>query len=201
MEETVAQLHIRLFDIEPVIWRKIEFPVTGSLKMLHDAIQAAMGWQDEHLWEFAVDDTRYGITDPEWPDDNLFVAKNIKLSSLIERDVKSLIYIYDFGDNWRHAIDIEQTGAGEAGQGYPRFVDGAQNTPPEDAGGTPGFEYFLESIGDPQHPEHDERLQWYEDSYGGSYDPDMVDEVAITRRLKAIAKKRAFGKQAAANLN
>lgn len=38
--ETVARLHVVLNDIEPAIWRRVDVPVTASLKMLHDTVQA-----------------------------------------------------------------------------------------------------------------------------------------------------------------
>jgi hypothetical protein len=51
-DETIARLRISLDDIDPEMWRTVDMPIAGSLKMLHDVIQAAMGWQDYHLWEF-----------------------------------------------------------------------------------------------------------------------------------------------------
>jgi Plasmid pRiA4b ORF-3-like protein len=36
-------------------------PTSIKLKVLHDIIQAVMGWFDYHLWEFAIDKQRYGL--------------------------------------------------------------------------------------------------------------------------------------------
>jgi len=36
--ETIARLHLVLDDIEPAIWRRVDVPVTASLKMLHDVV-------------------------------------------------------------------------------------------------------------------------------------------------------------------
>lgn len=52
MTEEVARLHIALADTIPTVWRRIDFPVDANLKLLHDAIQCAMGWLDCHLWDF-----------------------------------------------------------------------------------------------------------------------------------------------------
>jgi len=54
--ETIARLHIVLNDIEPAIWRRVDMPIAASLKMLHDIVQAAMGWEDCHLWHFEAGD-------------------------------------------------------------------------------------------------------------------------------------------------
>jgi len=50
--ETIATLRIDLIDSDPPIWREIEVPVAMTLKQLHGIIQAAMDWEDAHLWEF-----------------------------------------------------------------------------------------------------------------------------------------------------
>lgn len=41
--ETIARLRISLKDVDSEIWRTVDVPVTGSLKMLYDVIQGAMG--------------------------------------------------------------------------------------------------------------------------------------------------------------
>ncbi len=191
-DETIARLRISLNDTDPEIWRVVDVPLTASLKMLHDIVQAAMGWQDYHLWEFETGDRRYGLPDPEWPDDELAAAKNIKLGALIERGVREMTYTYDMGDNWEHAIAVEAVRPGDPDAKYPRFIDGARRCPPEDVGGAPGYENFLEAIADPDHEEHGELRQWY----GGPYDPDDIDELITKRRVAAIAIRRAAGKAA-----
>ncbi|HKX22352.1 MAG TPA: plasmid pRiA4b ORF-3 family protein [Rhizorhapis sp.] len=194
MTDTIARLHIALGDTDPLIWRRVDMHVEGSLKMLHDVIQGAMGWLDYHLWEFELGDRRYGIPDPEWPDDSLFAAKNTKLKSLLDRGVRQFLYTYDMGDNWEHIITVEAVMEGEADTKYPRYVDGARRGPPEDVGGIPGFEAFLEAICDPQHPEHREATDWHFDSYGEAFEPDTIDLLAAKRRIGDIAKRRAAGK-------
>ena len=190
--ETVARLRISLNDTDPEIWRPVDVPTAASLKMLHDIMQAAMGWEDYHLWEFEAGERPYGPLDPEWPDDDLAAAKNIKLGALIDRGVRELFYTYDMGDNWHHYIAIETIGPGEPDTKYPRFVDGACRCPPEDVGGTPGYENFLDAIADPNHEEHVEVLEWY----GGPFDPTTFDELIAKRRVAAIAIRRAVGKAA-----
>jgi pRiA4b ORF-3-like protein len=52
--DRIATLRIDLLDSDPPIWREIEVPVSMTLKELHAVVQAAMEWEDAHLWEFAV---------------------------------------------------------------------------------------------------------------------------------------------------
>ncbi len=194
MIETVARLRIVLADTDPFIWRRVDVPVDANLKMLHDVIQGAMGWLDYHLWEFEADDKRYGVPDPDWPDDRLFAAKNTKLRTLLDRDVHQFLYTYDMGDNWEHIVTVEAVRDGEAGTKYPRYVEGERRAPPEDCGGTPGFEAFLEAVTDPRHPEHEDATEWHQGCYGKPFDPDEIDERDAKLSIGAIAKRRAAGK-------
>jgi hypothetical protein len=194
MTDIIARLHIVLADSDPSIWRRVEVPVDASLKMLHDAIQGAMGWLDCHLWEFEAGDKRYGVIDPDWPDDRLFAAKNIKLKALLDRDVRQFLYTYDMGDNWEHIVTVEAVEEGQPRTKYPRYVEGEHRAPPEDCGGTPGFEAFLDAVSDPRHPEHDDATEWHLGCYGKAFDPNEIDERDAKLRIGAIAKRRAAGK-------
>ena len=196
MTDTIARLRITLSDTDPEIWRIVDVPVEASLKMVHDIIQAAMGWQDYHLWEFEADERRYGLPDREWPDDTLTAAKNTKLMTLIDRGIRQLDYTYDMGDNWHHTIIIEAVEPGQPDTKYPRYIDGARRCPPEDCGGTPGFENFLAAIANPKHEDHAELIEWYDACYRGTYHPETIDELITKRRVGAIAIRRAAGKAA-----
>ena len=193
-DETIARLRISLDDIEPEIWRTVDMPVAGSLKMLHDVIQAAMGWRDYHLWEFEAGERRYGLPDPDWTDGELTAAKNVKLAALIDRGIRDLTYTYDMGDDWRHTIVIEAVGPGQPTVKYPRYIDGARRAPPEDVGGVPGFENFLDAIASPKHPEHKDIIDWHFEGYGCGFNPDTVDDLPAKLRVGEIAKRRAAGK-------
>ena len=188
--ETIARVHIVLNDIQPTIWRQVDVPVTASLKMLHDIVQAAMGWESYHLWHFDAGGRRYGVPDQAWPDHGMVAARNVKLAALLDRGVRELLYTYDMGDDWRHTITVEGVGPSEPDQQYPRFVDGERRCPPEDVGGLPGFEMFLDAMADPTHEEHHRLREWY----GGPYNPDDIDERTTRRALAAIASRRYAGK-------
>lgn len=133
------------------------FPLTTSLKGLHEVIQAAMLFENYHLFQFDVGEKRYGIPDPEWEYRSATIdAKNIKLGALIERGINKLAYTYDFGDNWQHSVTIEGVASADPTLDYPRFVDGSHRAPPEDVGGVPGFQEFLEAMTKPHHSITDE---------------------------------------------
>lgn len=189
--DRIARLHIQLDDVEPAIWRRVEVPLTSTLKAVHAVIQAAMLFEDYHLFQFEIGDRRYGYPDPDWGDE-MRDARYIRLSAILARGETRFTYTYDFGDDWRHSVVVEEVVAADPMVDYPRFVDGARRAPPEDVGGPPGFEEFLDAMADTKHPEHDSVMTWY----GRAFEPDNVGLDAITARLAKLARRRAQGKAA-----
>lgn len=147
MIEPVARIRIELQDLKAKIWRRVDVPLSTSLAALHDVIQIAMGWTDSHLHEFEVGGRVYGMSYPELQLDEREVYKtsSVRLGTVVERGVDRFLYVYDFGDDWRHDVIVEEVRKGEAGIEYPGFVAGAGRCPPEDVGGTRGFISFLEA--------------------------------------------------------
>lgn len=189
--EQIARIRISLNHIAPEIWRRVEVPLGTRLKGLHDVIQAAMGWQDYHLFEFRIAEKRYGIPEGKW-DREILQAKSIKLAVLVSKGVNRFDYVYDFGDDWEHTIAIESVVDADPALKYPCFVAGARRAPPEDVGGPPGFFDFLEAMVNPKHSEHRHLVEWY----GKPYDPDDLDLLNLRLRLSALAKRRHAGKLA-----
>ena len=48
----LVRLRISLCNVKPTAWRRILVPAAIRLDHLHRVIQAAMGWEDAHLWSF-----------------------------------------------------------------------------------------------------------------------------------------------------
>lgn len=172
MSDSVIRLKIELDDTDPPIWRVIEVPAAISLEDLHRIVQAAMGWEDEHLFAFQVGREQ--------------VASRVRLVDLAARCIKRFGYLYDMGDNWQHTLRIEKALSADPEVAYPRLVGGAGRCPPEDCGGIPGFYAFLEAIADPHHPDYEDRLEWY----GDTFDPADMDVAQINQRLAHIAARR-----------
>ena len=110
MSERVARLRIELQELEPKVWRRIDMPLSTTLEALHEAIQMTMGWTFSHLWEFDIDGRCYG--DPsfrEFDDEPpIYKAKGLRLGVVISRGVDRFVYTYDYGDNWRHDVIVEE---------------------------------------------------------------------------------------------
>ncbi len=191
--EPYARIRIALLDIKPEIWRRVDVPLGINLRGLHDIIQAVIGWGDYHLFEFRIGEKLYGVPAPgEDFGRKVTNAKSVKLASLVAKGVDRFEYIYDFGDNWQLAIEIEATGETDPALWYPRFVDGARRGPPEDVGGFPGYYDFVEAVSNPRSRDHRRLIEWY----GGPYDPDDIDRRTLDERLALISQRREAGKAA-----
>jgi len=181
-DNSVHKLKITLVNVEPPVWRRLLVASSTTLAVLHSVIQGSMGWMDAHLYEFQIGTTRYGLEDEDGDFDSSFAdAQETTLAALAPAG-SSFVYRYDFGDDWEHRIDVdevEEIVALAGGVRYPCCLDGQGACPPEDVGGPPGYEHFLEAIGDPDDEEHDDYLEWV----GGSFDPTHFDIDDANRRV------------------
>ncbi len=175
----VYQLKITLAGIKPLIWRRVEID-DCSLLDLHEVIQVCMGWDSSHLWRFEVGGHQYG--EEMGGDLDFLPAHRTKLSQLVHRGVKKFKYVYDFGDNWEHLIQIERVLEADPTVEYPRCVKGSRSGPPEDCGGPWGYADLLEAIQNPDHPEHEEMLEWV----GGDFDPEAFDLDEVNEELEHL---------------
>jgi Plasmid pRiA4b ORF-3-like protein len=178
----IFQLKIQLARISPPIWRRVLVPGEVDLGELHAIIQTAFGWTDSHLHEFEVGRDRYGTPDRDWGRDDVADESGVRLFRLV-REGEKLTYTYDFGDGWEHWITVEKVTAPAAGARYPTCTAGRRACPPEDVGGPWSYPDFCEAIKNPEHPEHEERLEWV----GGSFDPDAFDLAATGAALTYFA--------------
>jgi len=118
----------------PRIWRKIEVRGDQTLHQLHKAIFNAFERFEEHLYAFFLSNkpwdssTEYGLPDSESEAKN---AKRAKIDSLGLRAKKSFLYLFDFGDEWWHSIELLGVKEEECMGKYPRIVESEGEAPPQ----------------------------------------------------------------------
>jgi len=202
-----AEAFITLEDIEPVIWRRLLVPTRFTLSGLHRVIQAAFEWQDYHLHQFEIERVRYDLPDlalwdppgRDWcerlladgvdptevkmlctpPQDE----RTVRLSDVIGRGVHQFDYLYDFGDDWRHRVEIEAVQDVEVGA-LPALLGGARSAPPEDCGGLPGYEQIQRAYAGETVDEWGQELaQWARMQMGPLWTPETFDAELIRDRL------------------
>jgi hypothetical protein len=106
----------------------------------------------------------------------------VRLQQVLAKPGRKIVYEYDFGDGWEHAIVLEKVLSIDSKTRYPRCLDGARACPPEDCGGVPGYADFLEAIRDPDHEEHEQMRDWI----GGEFDPEEFHLDLVNRELRTI---------------
>jgi len=135
---TSRPMAVLVFDAELTNVRGVRARVAVGadqhLTTLHDAIQEAFGWYDDHLYSFWLDgkfwgDDEFEYTSPITPDEAPQTA-DVPLAELDLAVGVKIAYVFDFGDEWRVRLTLrEQTDAD--GGGYPRVLERIGTAPPQ----------------------------------------------------------------------
>lgn len=169
---TVALRHVE----SPKVWREVAVDAGTTLADLHVIIQDAVGWSGEHLHRFSFG---YDEVDEVAP-----------LGRLLRKLGDTILYTYDFGDEWEHDVILEGIDHNYSGDPLPVMLSGQGACPPEDCGGVPGYQRFKEIMADQGHEEHDEMA----DLFGaGSFDPgefSLADAAAAVRVGAGLSVER-----------
>jgi hypothetical protein len=177
--QRIYQLRIVLKDITPEIWRRIQVKYC-TLSRLHEHIQLCMGWENYHLYSFQIGAVEYADLDlvEEFYGQD---AREIRLSEVVPKDGHrcQFLYVYDFGDDWRHEVLFEGCMTADPNRPYPVCLEGERACPPEDVGGVGGFEEYLAALSNPHHDEHESFLQWR-----GHFDPEEFSTGAVMKRMQ-----------------
>lgn len=134
----IYQLKIALDRFRPPVWRRVLVSSDTSLGVLHEVIQVAFAWDDDHLHVFTADGQ--GYADPFVELDGSADENAVRLSSVLPRPGASIDYRYDLGDCWDHRITLERTLDRDAARRYPSCVAGRGDAPVED---------WIEETGEP----------------------------------------------------
>lgn len=108
------------------------------LTALHDAIQEAFGWYDDHLYSFWLDgkfwgDDAHEYTTPHAADEALHTA-DVPLAELDLAAGRTIAYVFDFGDEWRVRLTLRERTEADTGS-YPRVLGRTGTAPPQYADG------------------------------------------------------------------
>jgi len=184
-EKKIHQFKITLKDVDPPIWRRIHVRSDISLHRLSTTVLIAMDWSGGHLRQFKIDGKFYGMPCDEFESgDEPIDERNVLLQSLSHDKLKTFGFEYDFGDGWRHSVELEKVLDPEKGRKYPICIGGARKCPPDDCGGTDGYEDFLEAIKNPNHPEHRSMSEWI----GYKFDPEVFCLDSVNSNLRDVSR-------------
>lgn len=186
MPKSVLQIRVELQGIEPLIWRRIEVPGDSSFWDLHVAIQSAFAWTDTHLHEFRAcapreGTPRFGVPLDPLDDNPPLPGWEHRVTDVLTHTNSRLTYEYDFGDGWEHLVVLEDTLEAAPGKKYPRCTAGERSAPPDDCGGPIGYESLLDTLANPDDPDHASTHRWASQKKGrsGKFDPEAFDEQRV----------------------
>jgi len=176
---------------ENPIWRKLAVPARSTFEKFHKILQVSFNWQNVHLHQFQIiadngnvvaESSADGTDEYSLPDQQFFDYFNERkrLSSFLPL-YHSIRYLYDFGDDWLHTIELEQAIENYEGA-LPCCLDGEGTAPPEDVGGEGGYLEFLSVIeGDTDSEQKQEMLNWASSQRWKEFNLQEIN-----RRLKGI---------------
>ncbi|MCL1530268.1 plasmid pRiA4b ORF-3 family protein [Xanthomonas nasturtii] len=178
----VYQLQVSLVDSTPLIWRRVQ--VTGAVRLatLHRVLQAAMGWNAVHPYEFDLGGGRYGEAGLDVPErSRLKHAARVSVESAVG-ELEWFDYFYGAGAGWQHRVQVEAILPPDAGLRVARCLDGANACPPENSQGLQAYQALLQIIADPDHAQHVQELA----TLGGRFDPGHFDLAEVNRLLARV---------------
>jgi hypothetical protein len=125
---------------EETVWRTIEMKGNQTLDQLHKAIFKAFDRWDEHLYSFYMTKNRRDATQeyasPYLFEDNDFPfgekprnARRAKLDDLGLRPRRKFYYMFDYGDDWEHVVEVLSVKDEEPAGRYPRISDSHGESP------------------------------------------------------------------------
>jgi hypothetical protein len=95
-------------------WRTIKLDSSHTLLDLHNYIQKAFDFDDDHLYAFYMDGKKFGKHAYHSPMDDIGpYVDAVKISSLGLYEGKSFLYLFDFGDEWTFDIQLLTIKEGE----------------------------------------------------------------------------------------
>lgn len=135
----------------PVVFRRFLLRKEKTTFLdLNDAIQAAFGWTNSHLWHFMeygrsrpgaviADIPSQGTMDFDFDfGDPLPSADQVLLTDYFRKAGRKAVYEYDFGDSWIHEVTYKRTEKSD--EKFDRkLIAGELAGPLEDCGGVVGY--------------------------------------------------------------
>ncbi|MCW3107217.1 MAG: plasmid pRiA4b family protein [Segetibacter sp.] len=160
VKKNAFRFKIVLQDVDnPAVWRRVMVPANFTFYHFHLVIQEAFGWENCHMFQFSPKGygSKPAIGMPGG-DRKTVNSKQKKLSEIFSKPDQKFIYLYDFGDGWTHEITVEEITEEELAEADCIAGEGA--CPPEDCGGTVGYEHLKMVLSDPKDPEYKETREW-----------------------------------------
>ncbi len=109
----------------------LEIDSSSTLDELHIAIQNAVGFDNDHLYEFYISRTERSRERIQFDDENEGVYINTIENIFPLNDKKKLFYMFDYGDSWLFQVSVSRKKpfSAEADVKYPRLISESGEKP------------------------------------------------------------------------
>jgi hypothetical protein len=177
-------------------------PADVTLAKLHDIVQMAMGWSHCHLYDFDIGSQNY--TSPlrmDFDDDPSLDAKDYCLKDLVTAKGEKFYDVYDFRDDWRHKILVEDTDykpdPKKKTTKYLQYYQvaclaGRRSCPPENIGGHIGYNMLNEvnkGSNTAKHQVDPESGIWEKLEYHRNFDGDSFNLESANKNLQGVLER------------
>lgn len=128
-----------VFDAElvnaPGVRARVAVGADQHLTVLHQAIQGAFGWLDDHLYSFWIDGEFWGASEHEYTspidlDSRGAATAELPIAELGLEPGTEIAYVFDFGDEWRVLLRLREQLESDGGA-YPRVIERVGEAPPQ----------------------------------------------------------------------
>lgn len=195
----VVELEITL-ELNSVCRRRVLVPLHYTFRNLHTVIQTLFGWEGYHLHNFWIEWSSQGL--PLYSlecDDIEFHFRQyryqldfcVTLAEIFPK-YNHIIYHYDLGDNWTHAIELVAI-RDNYSKDFPTCIEGEGTPPPEDSGGVSGYAYLLEVANNPNDPDYDDTIAWLENAEDKTFDLAKINNKLATMQIWRGWANASFG--------
>lgn len=144
---TLRQVYVLSADLVgfPGVRRTVAVRADQTLVDVHDALQAAFAWDDDHLYSFWLKGTFWARDGSEYTHPfhaaqpnplGLFAigpvprSAAVRLGRLKLRKGQRIAYLFDFGDEWRITLTVHEITTDD-GLSYPRLLEATGDAPPQ----------------------------------------------------------------------
>lgn len=137
--------HVLRASLKPKLYRDVEIGSTASLAALAEAIVGAFEFDFDHAYGFygkfagnyQASPEKYELfADMENADSNAGSVQKTAVSKAFAKAGKKMLFLFDYGDEWRFQVELVAVGEKAPKVRYPRLVatngDAPEQYPDED---------------------------------------------------------------------
>ena len=126
-------------SLKPKLYRDVEIDSAASLAALAEAITGAFEFDFDHAYGFyskltgALSTTspeKYELfADMEDADSDAASVQKTAVSKAFAKAGKKMLFLFDYGDDWRFTVELVKLGEKKPGTRYPRLVGTSGDAP------------------------------------------------------------------------